>query len=745
MDSCTISCSPLHLENAVFHLCTLKLNCVVNEMELKVNDYYTRNLVTLRSQQYISDVLEAFLRHRLDIACILDESDRLIGIVSKYALYRALLQGADLQTPIFSIIRQDVVTLDVRDSLDKAKDTLLRNQVAHGVVVDPKDRVLGVMGKSDIIRGFLHETELLVNQLSSLVEHLQDAVITIDIETRITTFNRAAEQMFHIPKDSVIGMPVKTRFPQLYDRLAETLESRSSTKPCRIDMKETIVVASFIPISYNNGVSGAMAVLRDITTLESIARELETTKNLEHTLQHALALSYDGIIITDAKGFISVCNEAFLDLFNAEQEDLLGKPWSETVPDLALEAVLAGYPVEREIRTIRGKACVVIQEPIVRSNQVLGTITKIIFQQLDQWRNIFRHLEQLESELQYYRGEFHRVTRYATAFDRVISTDSQIEKLKQQALLAAQSTSTVLITGESGTGKELFAEAIHEESGRPGNFVKVNCAAIPAELLESEFFGYAEGAFTGARRGGKPGKFELADRGTLCLDEIGEMPLSLQAKLLRALQEQEFERVGDIQTRRVDVRIIAATNRDLKQMVRDGTFREDLYYRVNVVHLSILPLRKRIHDIPLLCEHLIKKLNKKMNKHIIGITPQTLSLLQDYTWPGNVRQLENILERAMNLGIDNWIEPDHLPDEIKYGSRNESSIPSPLPLPNEKVRPHRDSMEAWEKKCILDALEEARGSRSKAAKLLGISRSALYQKMRKYQIAEKSCFEIQKS
>ncbi|MED4779693.1 sigma 54-interacting transcriptional regulator [Brevibacillus choshinensis] len=709
---------------------------------LRIRDYCTKDIVKLRSSHRIADVLNAFLHSRLDIACILDDSDRLMGIISKNALYRALLHGATLDTPIEPYIRQHVVTADADDNLDHVRDIMLQNQVAHGVILDEKGYVLGVMSKSDIIRGFLHEKEVLINWLSDLIEHLQDVVVSINSESQIATFNRAAENIFGLTKQQVTGQSVDNWLPQLSDGLETVLQQHCSMDPRRISIGNHTVIASFIPLSHNKSVNGAMAVLQDITTLEAVAKELESTKNLQHTVQHALALSYDAIIMTDVKGFITNINDAFLELFELKNEALINRHWLEVIPELNMEAVLAGQTIEGGIRTIREKPCFVIQEPINRNGIHLGTITKIIFRQLDEWRDVFRRLEQLESEIHYYREELQRANRQSSAFDQIISQNSNLERLKEQALLAAKSTSTILITGESGTGKELFAEAIHRESKRVGNFIQVNCAAIPGELLESEFFGYAEGAFTGARKGGKLGKFEIADHGTLFLDEIGDMPLSLQAKLLRVLQEQSFERIGDVKTRKVDVRIIAATNKNLRQMVKEGTFREDLYYRIDVVNLSLPPLRERMDDLSLLSEFLVKKLNKKLNKEIIGITTQALMAMQEYLWPGNVRELENVLERTMNMDVKQWIEPQHLPEQIRQRERSDAP-PLPVFIHEREDRPKEShSLEEMEKHMIMSVLDQTQNNRTEAARLLGISRSNLYQKIRKYGIKQEVRFHM---
>lgn len=709
---------------------------------LKITDYCTPVPVKVSCKDKVINVLQAFLENQLDIVCVVDDSEKLIGIVSKNSLYRALLNGADINSSIETMIRREVVTITNKDSFDKARDIMLENRVSHGVIVDSETNdIIGVVSKANIIHGFLDESEILRSQISNLIEHLQDAVVAINDKEKIVSFNKSSENIFGFTNNLVTGEPINKWLPELYQELTDALNKQITTQNKRIQVGENTVIGTFIPVKQKNKVTGAMAILQDITKLEDIAQELESTKNLQHTMHHALKLTYDAIVIVDEKGFIKDINDAFLELFEINNESVFGEHCDDIIPDLNMTKILEEKTSEKDIRKIKGTTCFVIQEPIIRSNKTLGAITKIIYRQLDEWKDVFGRLEELESELSYYRNELQRVNVESKAFEGIVSASENMQKLKEQAMLAAQSTSTVLITGESGTGKELFAEAIHKESKRSGNYVKVNCAAIPADLLESEFFGYVDGAFTGASKGGKIGKFELADKGTLFLDEIGDMPLSLQSKLLRVLQDQKFERIGDVKTRKVDVRIICATNKDLKEMVEKGTFREDLYYRIDVVSLSIPPLRKRIDDLPFLSDYLIKKLNKKLNKNVIGITPQTLTLLQQYNWPGNVRQLENVLERAMNMGVTQWIEPLHLPEEII--SKEIKHFNPSLENSFDNIQNYQSSsLENIEKQLIIQTLEKTNNNRSEAARILGISRSGLYQKIKKYNIQEEIRFHV---
>lgn len=290
---------------------------------------------------------------------------------------------------------------------------------------------------------------------------------------------------------------------------------------------------------------------------------------------------------------------------------------------------------------------------------------------------------------------------------------------------ASETISTVLIRGESGTGKELIAKAIHSNSDRSNKpFVKVNCASIPENLLESELFGHEKGAFTGAIQS-KPGKFAIADTGTIFLDEIGDMPVSMQVKLLRVLQEREIESVGGITSRKIDVRVIAATNRDLEKMIKDGSFREDLYYRLNVLSINPPPLRDRKEDIPDLVEHFINKLNKKLNKTILGIKQDALDLLIDYSWPGNIRELENIMERAINLCDGDYIDSSYMPSYLKPTKQKNFNLDIDL----DNILP----FEEYEKQIISAAMKKYK-SFNKAGKALGLTHRTISLKCKKYNI-----------
>jgi len=327
--------------------------------------------------------------------------------------------------------------------------------------------------------------------------------------------------------------------------------------------------------------------------------------------------------------------------------------------------------------------------------------------------------QDLLKEVLYLRSEVARDHQ----FENLVGKNARMQEIYTLITRVADNNATVLLTGESGTGKEVLARAIHQQSNRAAKpFVAVNCAAIPAELLESELFGHEKGAFTGAIAT-KVGKFELATGGTLFLDEVGSMRLDLQAKILRALQEREVERVGGTRTIKIDVRVLAATNRDLKRAVEEGAFREDLYYRLNVVPITLPDLKDRQEDIPLLANHFMRKFSQESNPGIREISKEAMAILLSYPWPGNVRELENVIERAVTLGRGEAILPEDLPPHLAGGAG-----------PVERALAHEASLEELEREYIHTVLRRTKWHQIRAASILGIDRRTLYRKIRRYGI-----------
>ena len=357
-----------------------------------------------------------------------------------------------------------------------------------------------------------------------------------------------------------------------------------------------------------------------------------------------------------------------------------------------------------------------------------GLFLYVVFNGVLNARELLQQAEELRSEVDFYRNELSRERGARYQLDNIIGRSKAIAQLKAQIVQASSSASTVLIEGETGSGKELIAHAIHSLSTRrAANFVRVNCSAIPAELMESEFFGYAPGAFTGASKKGKIGRFQLADKGSLFLDEVNLLPATMQPKFLRVLQEREIDPVGGDGVIPVDVRVIAASNIPLEQLVQQGDFRSDLYYRLNVVHITAPPLRSRKEDIPLLVEDIIRRLNSQLGMAIQGVTPGVLELLENYDWPGNVRELQNAIESAMNTARGTLLQEgdfDRLVLRMSARSRGARTGISEFDLQSNK--------QEVERTLIRRALQATGGNHAKAARLLGISRTVLYKKLDLY-------------
>jgi transcriptional regulator with PAS, ATPase and Fis domain len=437
---------------------------------------------------------------------------------------------------------------------------------------------------------------------------------------------------------------------------------------------------------------------------------------------------YESLIIIDQQGIVRFFCSINEQLYGLKKGEALGKHIKEINPESKLLDVLATGKAEiGKVMTLKGKQRIIARIPIVRDGQVIGAIGKLLISHPEKLKQLYDQIETLQTSLDYYKSELNQTLGSRYNFDSIIGESEPIKQVKALSLQAAETDASVLITGESGTGKELFAHAIHQAGNRKEhNFVKVNCASIPNELIESELFGYEAGSFTGANRKGKAGKFELAHQGTIFLDEIGDMPLSMQVKVLRTLQEKEIERVGGGKPKPVDFRLICATNRNLEKMVRTGEFRLDLFYRINVMTIQLPPLREIKEDIPLLFNAFVRALSHERKQEIKRISPATTALLTHYTWPGNARELRNSAERALIVAKGQMIEGGDLPPNLH---------PTSDEVPDKSTPPSnlKHLLEAAEKNAIIEALRYCR-NKAETAKHLGIHRTGLYQKMTKYRI-----------
>ncbi|GED12190.1 sigma-54 interaction domain-containing protein [Aneurinibacillus migulanus] len=465
--------------------------------------------------------------------------------------------------------------------------------------------------------------------------------------------------------------------------------------------------------------------------LVDLAGKAQKVKEEKDMLQTIIDHAYEGVLIVDPKGHILMANEMYADFLGKKLSELIGKHVTEVIENTRMHIVgQTGKPEIAQMQKINGREMIASRIPVFNQGEVAAVVGTVMFQQVDDLFALSTKMENLRKELNYYKSELDKRLQAKYSFDTILGTSDELEKVKRLGQRVAKSDTTILLKGESGTGKELFAHAIHRESYRgAGPLIKVNCAAIPDTLLESELFGYKEGSFTGAKKSGKKGKFALAKGGTIFLDEISEMPLLMQVKLLRVLQEKEIEPIGADKPESVDVRIIAATNKDLLSLVEQGKFRHDLYYRLNVVMLDIPPLRGRKSDMGLLIEHFLEKLTKETGISVEGIEQQAMDALLAYSWPGNIRELRNVLERALYVKNGSCITKQDLPtDFLEAELTTEENGEGDGTL--KKAVEHAEAL------AIRRAILEAKGDKIMAAKRLGISKSSLYAKLGRYQLAE---------
>ncbi len=439
----------------------------------------------------------------------------------------------------------------------------------------------------------------------------------------------------------------------------------------------------------------------------------------------------NGVMITDEKGKIVFFSKAYGQFLGIDPLGAVGRPCQEVVENSRMHIVAETRVAEiNHPHRIMGQDMVVQRIPIQIDGQGIFVYGQVMFKDVRDVQALAKKLNVLESKVELYEKELMSLRSSKYTIDNIVGQSPVMVELKKLALKASQINAPVLIMGESGTGKELFAHAIHYASERRlYPFIRLNCSAIPKDLLESELFGYEPGAFTGAGAKGKPGKFELAHQGSIFLDEISDLPLEMQPKLLRVLEEKEMERVGGTRMTRSDFRLIAATSQNLETLVEQGRFRKDLYYRLNVLPLQILPLRQRKEDIPLISEHLTQKFYKEQGMKMVKASPEVMEIFQNYYWPGNVRELANVLERILYTIDGDTILFRHLPIFLQSIGKEPSKY---------RVTALKRLREDMEKEVLLHTIRISKENKNKAARLLGIHRTSLYKKMKKLNIPIKT-------
>ena len=693
---------------------------------LIISDIMTKSFETLNPGDSLQRAALLMRRSKLDVLPVIAADGQLVGVMTKANLYDAVAAGVLTDTPVDNFfLKKNVVTLKENTSYEEITEEVRYSRVGTAIVLNGRKKVVGIFTKASWIMAMFKKEKNLNNQMKIILNSMHNGLVAVDSRGLVTRINQTAEKLFGITGCSAYGNPAPINFQgvELEDVLVKGVVS--------IGIKSTFgnhsLLCNITPIIDMDNITGAIIIFQDLTDIECIASELESVTKLYDTLQSIMEIAYDGIIVIDEKGIITMVNKPAADFFHKPVDVMVGKQVDKIVENSRLyEVVKTGVAELHQLQFIGGTPYVVSRIPIMRDGKILGAVGKILFSNFKDVRGLARKLISLDQKVAYYKNQIQNNTVTKITFDRIITSHERFKKIKERAEIAARGSSSVLITGESGTGKELMAQSIHEAgSGSNKRLVKVNCAAIPANLLESEFFGYASGAFTGAKKTGRQGKLALADGGTLFLDEIGDMSRNLQSKLLRVLQDKSFEPIGSNKTIQVNFRVIAATNRDLYQMVQEKKFREDLYYRLNVIHFHIPPLRERPQDIILLVHFFIEKYNHILGSAIQDISDDAMNILLSHTWPGNVRELENVIERVANFVRGSTIETKDLPMNLK--EKNKCSSHSIQQMPTRQFL--QASREDHDRLTIEAALEKSKGNKTQAAKILGISRSWLYTKM----------------
>lgn len=646
----------------------------------------------LEANATIAEAARLLLGNKADSLQIMDIDGLNTYVIDKTSLLRAVSLGLSPNTPVIDMVNGYKIS---SHSLDLSENHLLP-----------------------------YEDLCLENeQLRSCIDSLYNPVIAVDENNRIRVFNRAAEKLLMFSAEKVCGRSVFDVLPN--SKLQDVVKTGEVQNTRKLYTNDRIFLSNRTPIIRNGEIIGAVAVLQDVSELDNIVAELEYTKRLNSELDAVFESSYDGLYVTDGKGMTLKVNKGFERITGISASQCIGRSMNDLVAEGiysrsgTLMAIEKKQRVTVTLKTKTGQTVLATSTPIFDDE---GNIIMVVTNARDitELNGLQRKLEHVEGLSRFYQTELQQLK--AQNSKQLVVNSNKMRELVNMVIRVAGVDSTVLIQGESGVGKELIADIVHANSTRKdGPLIKVNCGAIPENLLESELFGYEPGAFSGASKNGKAGLFELASGGVIFLDEIGDMPLSLQVKLLRAIQDMKICRVGGVKPIKMDLRIMAGTNRNLKEMVERGQFRQDLYYRLNVVPIYVPPLRERKEDIPVLCTYFVQTFNRKyhMNKRL---TADVIKCFMNYDWPGNVRELENLIERLVVTTSNDSITTNELPPSLER---------SLLTQDKQQIIPLRFAVENAEKQVLQNAFALYK-STYEVAEVLEVNQSTVVRKAAKY-------------
>ncbi|MDT8901995.1 sigma 54-interacting transcriptional regulator [Anaeroselena agilis] len=686
-----------------------------------VKDVMTSEVLTVEEGVAVAEAVQLLRRHKVKGVPVVDAIGRVCGMFTVKHLFQVVADGGKLARPVRELMQREVTVIRDDTSLEETCGFPQKRLP----VVDAGGNLVGMLTKSDIIRGFKTTFVHARQELKAVLEATPHGIVAVNPQGYITFVNPAAEKILRLKAERVIGGDVSDFIPNC--AVIGVLATGRAIRNFKNTINGTTYLGHAAPVMDGSDIIGAVASFQPFSEIESLADELGVVKQLYKELDAVISCSYDGILVTEADGAIRKVNAATVKLLGLAPSQSAGAGEEGRAHQLG-ERVAAKVCQDRKPCSIscriNGRQVALTGTPVFDEN---GAVVRIVtnVRDLSELSALRQELEEVNRLKEMYFSELARL-KAEVATTSGTYRSAEMQRVYDLALRVAVVDTPVLIHGESGVGKEVLANYIHDGSARrDGAFIKINCAAIPETLLESELFGYAEGAFSGARRGGKPGVFEIAHGGTLFMDEIGELPGSIQAKLLRVLQDQEFFKVGGSRPVKFDARLLFATNRDLEAEVKAGRFREDLFYRINVVPLFVPPLRERPEDIVALTAEFLAKMNCKY-KTDKKLSAEIIEAFTNYPWPGNVRELINVLERVVITSRQEFITLEDLPGNFRQQAHPSAVARGP-------VLPLKNVLDMVERDVIEQSLRTAKSLRQ-AAKALGIDPSTLLRKAEKHKI-----------